>query len=307
MSRSKSNEAKKRAMFKCGAAAAQRYTGSSEFYYCPICANPYSLPDLVDKKALTLEHAPARSIGGKEIALTCASCNKKAGHDFEFAIKARRDENHLGDVIAGAAVGEGGRVCFQAGGERVEACVSRGTNGVVTLKIREPVNSKDPRVQVIERSKTYAERLVRDNAGEGEAFQIEPWKSYDNRLAMVGDLKAAFIVAFAAFGYRYAFDPRLEPVRLQIFNPKAQIIEGWSSTSDPTGNEPYLAQLREPIPSILVNFGVDKIILPWLCSPENFYNAWTATIRPNEQLHLSGWLAAWPTTLRMALDFGLEY
>ena len=206
----------------------------------------------------------------------------------------------LGDVIAHDTYGHCGRACLQIGGESVNVQVSREINSPVDFKIL----GNDP--GVLKRVSAYLADLARENAGTGEVLQIIATapKRYTVRLAMIGDLKTAFIVAFAAFGYRYALDPRLVPVRLQILNPHVQVIDGWSIDLDQTRNECYLLLLTEPLPGLVVKFGRVHVLLPWLSSPENFYSELATTYRPNEQPQLSGqYFSRWPTTLEMALDF----
>jgi hypothetical protein len=144
---------------------------------------------------------------------------------------------------------------------------------------------------------------ARENTWTGGGLVITPQARYNPRLALVSDLRAAFIVAFAAFGYRYAFDSRLTLVRQQILHPDEEVIDGWGVAADQTWNGRHLVLLTEPIPAVLVKLGRIDVLLPWLSSPLNFYDVLAMTYRPNGPLRVSGQEVEWPTTLEMVLDF----
>ena len=138
----------------------------------------------------------------------------------------------------------------------------------------------------------------------GGGLGITVLDGYNPRLALVGDLKAAFLAAFATFGYRYACDPRLKPVRQQILHPDQQIIDGWSwsITANQPDNARYLVVLIEPLSAVLVKLDMVDVLLPWLDSPLNFYVELATTYIPHGPLQGSGEYFAWPTTLEMMLD-----
>jgi hypothetical protein len=285
-------------MFRRGVAAAQRYTSSSELYLCPICETGFSQSALLTGE-LTLDEAPPASVGGKGIALTCKDCNNKAGYSIDAAVDRRAKLNRFAEVITHGATGRGGDGSLQIGEERVNIRVFRDANATVRLEILEYLNN--PRV--IERVSAYAESLARDGTGEGEELHITSRARYHGRLAMVGDLKAAFLIAFAAFGYRYAFDPRLDLVRQQILNPRDHVIDGWTIALNQSGDTRYLLLITELLPGVVVKLDRVGILLPWLNSTTNFYSDLATRYKPNEAMQLSGKSIAWPTRLEMALDF----
>ena len=172
-------------------------------------------------------------------------------------------------------------------------------DGTVNLEVLK--HSSNPRI--IEYVGTYLESLVRDSAGDGEEFHITSRALYQSRLAMIGDLKSAFLVAFAAFGYRYAFDPRIALVRQQLLNPRERVIDGWTIALNQYENTRYLLLITESLPGVVVKVDKMGILLPWLNSPGNFYSELAAVYRPKERIKLSGKSVAWPTWFEMALDF----
>jgi hypothetical protein len=53
-----------------------------EWYACPLCQTLFTIDEL-DTRNLTKEHVPPRSIGGREMVLTCRQCNNSAGATFD--------------------------------------------------------------------------------------------------------------------------------------------------------------------------------------------------------------------------------
>jgi hypothetical protein len=169
------------------------------------------------------------------------------------------------------------------------------------LRCNQVVTSND--LRAVERIPAYyVQDHARENTWTGGDLVITTKARYNPWLALVSDLRAAFIVAFAAFGYRYAFNPRLALVRQQIRPPLEQVIDGWSVAVDQTWNGRHLLLLTKPIPAVLVKLGRIDVLLPWLNSPLNFYKVLATTYRPNGPLRVSGQEVEWPTTLEMVLD-----
>ena len=76
----------KSTLFPIGCKALECATGKVGHYKCPVCLKEHSNSD-----GLTLEHAPQKSIGGKKIALTCASpCNRLTDSTVEKAVKVEQ-------------------------------------------------------------------------------------------------------------------------------------------------------------------------------------------------------------------------
>src|SRR5687768_7531003 len=87
---------KRRRWFKVGVLALQMARpGSARVYRCPLCLQDFPAPD---PQAVTFEHVPPESVGGRELVLTCALCNNESGTrlDKHLAI-----DGQLGRVVAG--------------------------------------------------------------------------------------------------------------------------------------------------------------------------------------------------------------
>jgi len=285
-------------MFRRGAAAAQRYTSSSEVYLCPICETGFSQSALLTGE-LTLDEAPPASVGGKGIALTCKDCNSKAGYSIDAAVDRRAKLLNFKKVVAQGGHGLAGDATMCIGGESVNVIVKGDVKG--TLQFESPPSRNNP--NAAKRTIAYLERLAHDGSWKGEEFTITARTRYHSRLAMVGDLKAAFLVAFAALGYRYAFDPLLDEIRQQIRNPNDHVIDNWTMTLKETGDVRPLMIVVESLPGVVVQLDEVGIILPWFTSPKDFYSELAARYSSNKQMQLQGKRVPWPTRLEMALDF----
>ena len=59
-----------------------------QLYICPICLTSFVVDALADGR-LSSEHVPPKSVGGKELVLTCKRCNNSAGTklDADAAVK----------------------------------------------------------------------------------------------------------------------------------------------------------------------------------------------------------------------------
>ena len=53
----------------------------------PICLVPFTEDDVRTGRGVTLEHAPPRTVGGREVCLTCEPCNRRASATSDQAVK----------------------------------------------------------------------------------------------------------------------------------------------------------------------------------------------------------------------------
>lgn len=294
MSRSKRTE-----LFERGAAAAARVFARPGVYICPICG------DAFDKKAaetgeLTLEHVPPAALGGKAVALTCRPCNNTAGHTVDAAVHQRDNVNQFARLILSNQEGPPERAVLTIGGEEVNVAVSRGADGKTKFSIMPALN--DP--AALRRVQQYMDRLTALESAKGERFRVRSRASYHARLAKIGDLRAAYIAAFAAFGYRYAFAPALEPVRAQIQSPNENIIpDSWSIRINT--DQDLIIVLNKSPSCLIVKLIGPGVLLPWLTSPTDLYEQLAPDHARGGSIQITGHLVEWTSSLRMALDFAV--
>jgi hypothetical protein len=287
-------EARRKAFFDRGVAAFQRATGTNEeVYYCPICENPFGRDSLATKE-LTFEHVPPRSLKGRDILLICLDC-QKLGSRQDAAVKERTRLWDLSEALHGR---EGtykakGGATLKIGEHSVSADIDV-TKGFAKLVPWTERNNPETFRLAMEH---YAER---SKAGDLK-FNLTPRIRFHPRLSKVGDLKTAYLAAFAKFGYSYAFHETLDRVRDQIREPSAKILPSWWIRPGPEmdGQEsPTMWAVREPFEAMAVYLRTAIVVLPW------------PGAQPEPYPHLDGdhvklkWSPVdWPRGMEMLLDF----
>lgn len=287
----------KKRLFAIGAEAlAQIRPQVTGLYACPICS--LLLPaEAVDNGDLTLEHVPQESVGGKGITLTCRRCNSTAGHTIDAALHGRERFLELGRAVSGRGGQFEGPVKVTIEGVTTNArLVFR--DGKFMIEVREKVNNPTHFKRQIE---TLKERQQR-NSGEAKNFNLDAKVKFNFDRARIADLRAAFLAAFAKFGYRYAYHPRLVPIRKQILRPDETLIDGaWWIANPVFTEDPMMIMITSPLTAVMVRLRSVLVFLPWLEGQDDFYPA----IRKHFASHpaqLTYNVLEWPTTMIMLLD-----
>jgi hypothetical protein len=123
-------------------------------------------------------------------------------------------------------------------------------------------------------------------------------------MAKVGDLRTAYLIAFAQFGYSYALNSRLDKVRTLIQNPTASNLDYfWFSLGWDAEEANVFMLARTPFPMLFVRLGRRAVLLPWLNGPEHFYEAVEEHRRNQTRLQMSGDIFEWPSRMVLDLDF----
>jgi hypothetical protein len=200
------NEVKRRRWHARGVDAIARATeGAVGGYVCPMCA---TVCDFID---LTLEDAPPKAVGGKPVALTCWDCNNGA-HAMDAEMRRAED---LLDWRAGTSRSPIRARLAIRGGAPVTVETQRRDGGAFAFAGLP--RSNDP--AVFARFQTDLEELVtrpREEQALDVTFHTHRFAPANVR---AGWLRAAYLIAFARFGYRYALRPLMARVREQIADP----------------------------------------------------------------------------------------
>ncbi|MDP3720067.1 MAG: hypothetical protein Q8T13_20085 [Acidobacteriota bacterium] len=200
------------------------------YYVCPLCirrdevTGRYSFRMLrrgaVGSGELTSEHVPPESFAGRDLLLTCAECNHRAGAFLDS--HARRRENP-GDVFAGRPTTPLA-VNVTAGGHTLSASFEN-QEGVLAIKINKEKYQKPGALEGFRAVTQFA-------AGQPSDINIDfSGDRHSERNARISWLRTAYLAAFACMGYRYIFSPALDPVRRQIADPEAEHIRLWMVTT----------------------------------------------------------------------------
>jgi len=145
---------------------------------------------------------------------------------------------------------------------------------------------------------------VKEKSWDGQQFNVSTIHGFHPWLSKIGDLRTGYLVAFAAFGYRYAFDNRLKPIREQLKNPHEHILDFfWSFSGWGDQNKRVLAIAHEPVEIVFISLNNSNIILPWLDGPKNPYKELAAIHSDGDNINFKGKEVPWPDQLRLELDF----
>lgn len=301
LTRMNKKEFKKRCFSK-GATALGRIISNDQGYYCcPLC-NVLFPEQAIHAEILTIEHAPPESVGGKPLALTCKNCNSKSGDSIDAAIANRNKLFEAIKAITGKKQNYQGRASLRMGGESINVRIEVNEG---TISIKPPIKINNPKK--LESYKKYMMDLSKVGKWDGEEFTITPTDKYQIKYSKIGDLKSAFIICFALFGYRYALSKRLSLVREQILNYNSEIINRFWFASDPDIEKiNFICLVENPIPAIAVRLDKSTILLPWLEGPEDFYQNIEDNFDLNNPIKFQGEFLEWPESLEMKMDYSIK-
>jgi hypothetical protein len=251
---------------------------------------------------LTLEHVPPKALGGRGIALTCRTCNNVAGHTVDAAVSRREELWKFRDLVLEGTGESPVYAALEINGVPVNVKVALEADGTRVIHLL-AVNN-DP--ELVARVSEHLERGSVQGVLEAKEFTLTSRAEYHVRRAMVGDLRTAYLTTFATFGYRYAFDLRLDAVREQILSPDLPILAGWDLHLGSAAKNARAIVITNDRSAVMVQLGTVGVLLPWISAPVDFYKRVCAMYIPDERLKLKGRLVPWPSRLEMALDFGVR-
>lgn len=190
----------KRDWFDLGAAAFARVCPGmfdQPTYPCPICLTPFTIEAVADKR-LSAEHVPPKSVGGRELLLTCKVCNNSAGTKLDADTKTKED---IRIAMAGMP-GRPHRIKAQVGDLRVKGELHT-SEGQYSLQIPSKIN------------KPGTNEALRSVARAGAQLTVQH-ESFSELSAKISWLRSGYLALFAVAGYKLALDPAMQIVRKQI-------------------------------------------------------------------------------------------
>lgn len=292
----------RQAIFKKGVQALQLITNSStEVYKCPICTQSFEQHAL-DARILTLEDVPPKAIGGRELVLTCRKCNNTAGHSVDGAASERQKFFQLLDAMYLSKGEFEGRAQINIGDEVANASLKL-EDSHISLSILRDKNAP----KVLSGVRNYFDHLEANRGVEGLKLELTPQVRLSLTPSKISDLRAAYLVAFAVFGYSYAFNNRLDLVRQQILKPEEEIISGfWSFLGQDAQKMRKLIFTSEPFEALLVIIDKAAVTLPWINGPD-VYKLTSPIETENRRINFRGIDLQWPSQMQMVLDFNESY
>jgi hypothetical protein len=299
-----SREARQRhVLFNRGADAIERIrpdvlmrafpAGVPRLYFCPQCLGGFPIEAVDHPGGLTLDHAPPKSVGGRKIVLTCWRCNNDSGRRLDSEM--RKAERAI-DVLRGEHVGDH-LVRLRLNDSPAITVRLNTSSGSFVMRGKETADNPADRARFLAEMHRVHREGITDFRFHMDLFKDQ----YHRRRALVGWLRAAYLIAFAAFGYRYICGAGLACVRDQIRQPEKVIIPMFSAF-DPKAAKltRRLIVVREPpalVHAIAVQMGRHIVLLPTRPADRTFYE------RVGEHhAHSDGRVTArgdecgWPTT-----------
>jgi hypothetical protein len=268
-------------------------------YLCPLCTVRMFDRQAVLDRRLTAEHVPMEKLAGVELVLTCAECNHSGGYGPDAA--ARRERNPI-DAFNGKL--------SEPHPVRVWLHTSRTRSGAMEpVSVNMRFEKSDCGYKLVGRDdidppeqrdafKAEMSRLAAEGEQDFE-FKINFNKDrYHAQLAKVSYLRAAYLVAFAQYGYACILHPSWAQVRQQIQNPKDEIITRFRLVMPGVDDrERRLMIIKEPewARSLGVQFGPMFVFLP-LRGDAGLYDRLKSTPEGGSgNVQVSGTELYWPT------------
>lgn len=270
-----------------------------DWYLCPLCLDVIFTVDELATGELSVEHVPPRSLGGRELVLTCRECNNKGGSSFDA--EANKQQRLL-QFLSGES-GEPQTAMFSVGDitTRVEMHVN-GQTGMFLVGIPHINNPAD-----MDRMDEHL-RMLSETRTPDVRFKATPQLRYSPDRARVSWIRAAYLAAFALFGWTYILQRVLQPIREQLINPSAitlPLLSMYNPNGDPGRHELWV--VKQPIEhkSLLVISGRHGVFLPLPDDPRSLDDlARSLGARTDEPVHYTfvGDMFPWPKKPEYILD-----
>ena len=213
---------------------------------------------------LTYEDVPPKSVGGRWLVLTCKQCNNTAGTRLDA--QARLREEQL-DFLAGRAPDRALAAEIMVGDSTTRGDIRR--VGDALLLLVDPKRS-DPR-QHAEIIKTLDQWAAGDRPGGPMGYELT--RGVQVMRARLSWLRAAYLVAFAALGWRSICMPYLAPLRAQLADPDATLLPPlalFDPSAAPDSRDLVVVQKPHELRSLAVVLGRYTVFLPGLEDPQPF-------------------------------------
>src|SRR5262249_398741 len=159
-----------------------------------------------DPNALSLEHVPPKSLGGRPRTLTCKKCNNEAGKMLDSALKRRLVIDDVQARIPGARLD----VRFSPG-EDIWLPATFQYNEAGNIILQGFFNPKRSSPTARQR----AQELLEAGFERPQIQHREPGRRRTN----IALLRIAYLYAFSLLGYGLIFHPTYQRIREQLDKP----------------------------------------------------------------------------------------
>jgi hypothetical protein len=277
-------------------------------YPCPLCLDPFLIEAITDGH-LTVEHVPPKSVGGAELLLTCAQCNNESGTAFDAEpgkvdlLRSLAQGTHNSAVTAQFTVDRAtvNGELFIAGADQpepsmeyefsIEPQAGGGIYFAPVAKINDPKNL------------ARFDQALGSVGSTSLAISFSPRIRVDQARASVSWIRAAYLAAFAVFGWRYALRPVFDPLRAQLKAGRAATLPDLhyeEPAADRQRREILVCDEPGQTRCIVVAMGPHVVFLPPLAGGLSLVDVATAVKQGDGAF--TGIAAPWPDSPRYELD-----
>lgn len=277
-----------------------RLPPNQEVYACPLCLQVLFSIEALETKDLTVEHAPPKRLGGPELALTCRWCNSGSGTSFDAeAVKEWRFRK----LLEGQS-GQGSRARLTFDGVTVRGNLHiAGRTGLLFGGVQKANGEAK-----LERLETVMKQWA--NSGRQDVgFEIEVEDRFSAERAQISWVRSAYIVAFAALGWRYIAQTSLTPIRDQLRDPDVITLPSvgfFEPNADDDRREFLVVEEPADCASVAVALGRNVVFLPAIDStrplPDLVRSLHSHQPANSGRHEFGGQLVPWPTKPLYALD-----
>lgn len=268
-----------------------------QMYACPECG--LMLPvEALDTGELTDEHVPPQALDGKRLVLTCRSCNNRVGTRLDAEAVKERD-------TAALLRGDGGPhpISFGPG----LPGTLRTTPDVYWLSINRALCNP---VRFDEFTSSLGLTHRRHQSGWAPStdpltFGFTVPVRHDDRRAALSFVRAAYLTAFAAFGYRLIYSPAYRTLRRQLRDHDAEVLRPLPVGVTPTNRWGIYGCFDSTLGfSHVFQFGNRWVALPASGADEGWWQRMTTVAVPGTPVTFQARVhRAFPTKPVHTLDF----
>jgi len=226
--------------------------------------------------------------------LVCKDCNNAAGHRLEHELKKRRD---VEDFAAGRLT-EPVKAEFEANGIRVPARIRHDQGNLI---VDGKPSATSPEDLAAHQSWIDGQVALGPAADGSFSIHLGPWHQ---RLSQVALLKAAYLAAFAAFGYWYILRSDFDPVRAEIAEPGHGALTPLPILTDVGQPETThrIIEVVKPIRSLAYQIGREIVLLPHAEPDPDFWDKMMAIASAGEGQLSCDKVGEWPRYPEYRLD-----
>ncbi|MEV0758119.1 HNH endonuclease [Streptosporangium sp. NPDC050280] len=230
------------------------FSDSKDWYLCPLCIDMTMTIEEIRTKRLSPEHLPPKSLGGREVLLTCKKCNNDAGGRFDGeAFKQHQMMQFLKGGVEHSEV-----ALLTAAGIEVRTRMRVLADLRIQLTLAHDINAPGRTEALID----HLRDVIREKRETN--ISIKPVIRFSPERARVSWMRTAYLAAFAVFGWRYILRSNFQSLRDHLKDPRCPAPPIVSAT-DPSWEglrELWLIQHPSEHRSLLVIADGHGVFLP---------------------------------------------